>query len=191
MNTLIVNLFGAPGAGKSTISAYIFALLKMRGYNCELVTEFAKDKVWEENKAALSNQLYVFGQQSFRISRVNGQVDVIITDSPLPLSLMYGNSAKLGESFAETVMADFNSYNNMNLYINRVKDYNPVGRIQTEEESDKKGFEILNLLIQKDIPFRLVNGDENGCEEILSLVEYCLKHPGTDWTEDTDIDTDK
>ena len=44
---LVVNLFGAPGAGKSTGAAYIFSQLKMAGINAELVTEFAKDKVWE------------------------------------------------------------------------------------------------------------------------------------------------
>jgi len=48
---LVVNLFGAPGAGKSTGAAYIFSQLKMAGINAELVTEFAKDKVWEESKA--------------------------------------------------------------------------------------------------------------------------------------------
>ena len=42
---LVVNLTGAPGAGKSTGAAYVFSQLKMRGINCELVTEYAKDKV--------------------------------------------------------------------------------------------------------------------------------------------------
>ena len=33
---LVVNLFGAPGAGKSTGAAYIFSKLKMAGINAEL-----------------------------------------------------------------------------------------------------------------------------------------------------------
>ena len=44
-NCLVVNLFGVPGAGKSTGAAYIFSQLKMAGVNAELITEFAKDKV--------------------------------------------------------------------------------------------------------------------------------------------------
>lgn len=48
---LIINLFGAPGAGKSTGAAYVFSQLKAAGVNAELVTEFAKDKVWEGTKA--------------------------------------------------------------------------------------------------------------------------------------------
>ena len=36
MPTLVVNLFGGPGSGKSTGAAYVFARLKMLGYNAEL-----------------------------------------------------------------------------------------------------------------------------------------------------------
>ena len=66
---ILINLFGAPGAGKSTGAAYIFSKLKMHGINAELVTEFAKDKVWEESKAVFNNQAYIFGKQYFKISR--------------------------------------------------------------------------------------------------------------------------
>ena len=52
---IVCNLFGSPGTGKSTLAAYVFAKLKMLGINCELVTEFAKDKTWENNKTALAN----------------------------------------------------------------------------------------------------------------------------------------
>ena len=54
---LVVNLFGAPGAGKSTGAAYIFSRLKMLGINAELVTEFAKDKVWENNQEAIIKEM--------------------------------------------------------------------------------------------------------------------------------------
>ena len=77
---IIVNLCGAPGAGKSTGAAYIFSQLKMKGVNAELITEFAKDKTWENNTTALSNQLYVLGKQYYRIDRCKDQVEVIVTD---------------------------------------------------------------------------------------------------------------
>ena len=41
--TLVINLFGGPGCGKSTTMARLFADLKARGYNVEMVSEFAKD----------------------------------------------------------------------------------------------------------------------------------------------------
>ena len=53
---ILVNLYGAPGAGKSSGAAYIFSKLKMAGVNAELVTEFAKDKVYEHSKKVFENQ---------------------------------------------------------------------------------------------------------------------------------------
>ena len=55
---LVINLFGAPGAGKSTAAAYIFANLKMKGINCELITEYEKDKLYEGSVEVFNNQLY-------------------------------------------------------------------------------------------------------------------------------------
>lgn len=101
---LVVNLFGAPGAGKSTGAAYVFSQLKAAGINAELVTEFAKDKVWEETKAVFDNQAYIFGKQYFRISRLEGKVDVVITDSPILLSAFYNkNDHVLGQEFNDLV----------------------------------------------------------------------------------------
>ena len=55
-STIVVNLFAGPGAGKSTGAAYIFSKLKMAGVDAEYVTEFAKDKTWEENQKVLNCQ---------------------------------------------------------------------------------------------------------------------------------------
>ena len=111
---ILVNLFGAPGAGKSTGAAYIFSQLKMRGINAELVTEFAKDKVWEGSKAVFENQAYIFGKQYFRISRCADQVDVIVTDSPLLLSILYNNDEDLGGTFDAVVRRVAKKYNSKN-----------------------------------------------------------------------------
>lgn len=101
---IVVNLCGAPGAGKSTGAAYIFSKLKMAGINAELVTEFAKDKVWEGSQAVFENQLYMLAKQYFRITRCENKVDVIVTDSPILLSLIYGqNNKKLGKPFNSLV----------------------------------------------------------------------------------------
>lgn len=49
MKTLVVNLFGGPGTGKSTLSANIFARLKMDGVDVEMAPEYVKEVVWEES----------------------------------------------------------------------------------------------------------------------------------------------
>ena len=172
---ILVNLFGAPGAGKSTGAAYIFSQLKMHGVNAELVTEYAKDKVWEESKAVFNNQAYIFGKQYFRISRCADKVDVVVTDSPLLLSLIYNNDPILGEEFNAVVRKVMNSYDCQNFYLVRVKDYNPAGRFQTESESDAIGDKIQALLEKENIDYFISTGDEAGYNIIIEEILNKLK----------------
>lgn len=167
---ILVNLFGAPGTGKSTGAAYIFSQLKMVGINAELVTEFAKDKVWEESKAVFNNQAYIFGKQYFRISRCADKVDVIITDSPLLLSRIYNNDPVLGEEFNKVVRKVMDSYNCKNYYVTRTKPYNPIGRFQNEQESNAIADDVLNLLKSENINFTITTGDIEGYNRIVEEI---------------------
>lgn len=168
---IVVNLAGAPGAGKSTGAATIFAALKKAGVNAELVTEFAKDKTWEHNIMALGCQEYVFGKQSYRLRRCRDDVDVIVTDSPLPLSLIYNNNPALDYHFTEVVKNVFNTYDNINFFINRVKPYNPKGRNQTEAESDQLGPLIKNLYDNiLNIGYVEIDGNDEGYAKAVNMV---------------------
>lgn len=167
---ILVNLYGAPGAGKSTGAAYIFSQLKMRGINAELVTEFAKDKVWEESKEVFNNQAYIFGKQYFRISRCTDKVDVIITDSPLLLSTIYNDNPILGEEFNNVVRNVANSYDSINYYIIRVKEYNPKGRFQSEEESDAIADRVKDMLDYEGVEYIEKPGSKASYDEIYEEV---------------------
>ena len=175
---IVVNLFGAPGAGKSTGAAYIFSLLKMAGVNAELVTEFAKDKTWEHNTKALDNQVYMFGKQLFRITKCQDDVDVIITDSPLFLNILYNHSELLGEDFNKLVVKIFKSYNNMNFFLTRVKPYNPVGRNQTEEESDNLSIALCQLMEKYNIEYTKLHGNTGSYDFIYRKVIEVLRNNG-------------
>ena len=175
--TLIVNLFGAPGSGKSTGSAYIFSKLKMNNVDCELVTEFAKDKVWEESTEVFKCQPYIFAKQLFRQSRVKGKVDVIVTDSPLLLSIFYNSNKNpdIVKHFNDLVLAYHKQEYNLNIFINRAKPYNPNGRLHSEDESKQIADRIKQeILIDNDIMFTEINGIEEEydivVEAILSLL---------------------
>ena len=170
----IINLFGAPGAGKSTGAAYIFAMLKMRGINAELVTEYAKDKVWENNEEAFKNQAYIFANQYFRISRLENKVDVVVTDSPLLLSCFYNKPGVLGDSFYHMVDTVFKSYDSLNAYLKRTKPYNHIGRLQNENESDTLSSKMEDFLAEYKVDYKIYTGDIEGynalLEDILSFL---------------------
>ena len=175
---IVINLTGAPGAGKSTGAAKLFCELKMLGINCELVGEFAKDKTWEHNKTALGCQEYVFGKQSYRLARCRDEVEVIITDSPLPLTLIYNYNADIAKPLEDLVMAIYNSYENINFFINRTKPYNPKGRNQTAEESDALSKTIKELYDRLGIQYTEITGDAEGYAKAIQVIldKYIYKN---------------
>lgn len=146
--TLIVNVFGGPGSGKSTAAAGLFHLLKMQHIDVELVTEYAKDVVWDEAFTKLNNQLYVFAQQHNRIFRCDNKVDVIVTDSPINLGLIYGE--KYGQNMStplcDLIKHEFESQDSFNVLLQRESKYNPIGRMQSEEEALQADADIIKIL---------------------------------------------
>jgi hypothetical protein len=171
---ILVNLFGTPGAGKSTGAAYIYSQLKMNGINAELVTEFAKDKVWEESTEVFNNQAYIFGKQYFKTTRCQNKVEVIVTDSPLLLSVFYNKDELLGQEFNDFVVKVFKSYNSLNYLLLRNKPYNPKGRFQTEEESDMLITPMRDMLDKYDIRYIDKDGDQDNYDEIVNEVLYLI-----------------
>ena len=148
---IVVNLFAGPGVGKSTNAARIFADLKMKGVNCEMALEFAKDKVWEESFKTMDDQIYIFGKQFHKIWRLKDKVDVIICDSPLPISIVYDKENSI--PFHELIMEQFNKFKNLNFYLKRSAVYQQEGRIQTEEEARKVDKVVERVLVDYKIPF--------------------------------------
>ena len=177
---IVVNLFAGPGSGKSTTCAGVFSKLKLAGINCEMALEYAKDKVWENSEKVFQNQAYIFGQQSFRISRMENEVDIVITDSPLLLSAFYNTNTVLGESFNDVVANVFHSYNNINYLLTRVKPYHAKGRLQTEEESDALAEPMKQLLNKYNVLYTQIPGDIAGydaiVEDIYTIWSQEVKH---------------
>ena len=167
---IIVNLAGAPGAGKSTGAAYIFYKLKAAGINAELITEFAKDKTWEHNDVALSNQIYILGKQYYRLARCMDQVDVIVTDSPILLSILYGEHCFYSSEMSSLVKKLWQENTNLLYFINRVKKYNPAGRNQTAEESDELSVQLKKLLSDNAFDYHEYPGNVEGYDYIVADV---------------------
>lgn len=127
---IVINLFGGPGVGKSTVAAGLFYRLKQAGFNAELVTEYAKDLTWESREEALQNQPSVLGEQHARLWRLRDKVDVVVTDSPLLLTVFYNQ----GRWTTLPALAEelHHSYESINFLLERDPDipYDPRGRNQ-------------------------------------------------------------
>jgi hypothetical protein len=159
MNTpIVINLFGGPCCGKSTISAGVFSLLKLHSIETELITEFAKDLVWEERFRTFKNQHYLFGKQHHHLWRIGDKVDVMVTDSPIFLSLVYRKEL-YSDAFRKVVLEEFNAYNNINFFLNRTKAYNETGRNQNEKEAKQIDKEIMKDLDEHNIDYFVINSD--------------------------------
>lgn len=150
MNTLVVNAFGGPGVGKTTACWHIASELKKKGILTEYVSEYAKELVYEERfdmlDDSMKNQTLILCEQDRRLKRLIGKVDIVVTDSPLLLSIIYANDKN--DDFVRMVRKEYDKYNNFNLVVlrNTKQEYQQAGRKQTLEESLEKDREIIKLL---------------------------------------------
>ena len=164
----VINLFGGPGVGKSTTAAGLFYEMKKRHLNVELVTEYAKDAVWENRSNLLDDQIYIFAKQQRRISRLTDHgIEWVITDSPISLGLVYLRDGMLSDHFNELVLEVFNKFENHNFLLKRKFAYNPVGRMQTFAQALEFDDRVQALLNRYDVPWQAVTGGEQAVTEIL------------------------
>jgi len=169
-NTIVVNLYGGPGAGKSTFMANLFYKLKCRGLEVEMAPEYAKDVIWEERNQYFDEQIYIFAKQLHRINRVIGKVDVCICDSPLQNSYIY-----LKEDYPELkalIDKEFSKFNNINFYIQRGNKYMESGRYQTEEQAKKVDEKIEKVL--QNIPHKVISHSTD-INSIVSYIEHLVE----------------
>lgn len=68
----------------------------------------------------------------------------------------------------------FNSYNNLNFLLLRTKPYNPIGRHQSEEESDALKQPMVQLLKERGISYVEVDGDIVGYDKIIEEIKKNL-----------------
>ena len=130
----------------------------MHGINAELITEFAKDKVWEDSLNTLQDQIYIFGKQYHRLWRLLGKVEYVVCDSPLINSIIYDKSGS--QEFHNLVLSEFKKFKNINLFIRRGLIYQSNGRLESESKAIEIDNEIKNLLNLNNIEFNEISQDD-------------------------------
>ena len=142
----IINLFGGPGAGKTTLAYYLAYRFKQAGFRAELVGEAAREILYDRNPPAtggtaaqlLDNQLMITGQQAERIKRLERHgIEIAIADSPLFMGLLYVNDTDMRRSLWQAI----NTFQNamptpINVFCRRTAgQYDKESRAQSETEA--------------------------------------------------------
>lgn len=157
--TLIVNFFGGPHVGKTTICAKTYSSLNsITKLRIEMALEYAKDQVWSGNFKSLDNQAHVFGEQLKRVLRVLNKVNVIVTDAPLLNSITYCKGTDI--NFEPLIVEVFNSMQNLNFLIKRTgnkEDYDNIGRYHNYEEAVELDTKILKILNNNNINYKVID----------------------------------
>lgn len=133
----VINLFGAPGVGKSTVATGLFNLMKTQGHSVEYVSEFAKDLTWSKDWMGLAHQPSILAEQDYRLFRLRGQVEWVITDSPLPMQIAYMGDEWTNAKLDHLAWDLFARYENLNVLVTRNSKFpfQQAGRNQSEAEA--------------------------------------------------------
>ncbi len=168
---VLVQFFGGPGSGKSSIAYKLAGELKSQHINCELVTEVAKDVTWEQNFHQLKNQFFITAKQFDRIRRVEDKVDVVIMDSGLLQNVPYIKDERYKDEVIQIMKNLHHSYKTINFFVHRpIDSYDTNGRKEGWEESMKIDNETLALLKEEKVKVFEISHSELTLDTVASIV---------------------
>lgn len=162
-SSLIVNLFSQPDVDKSIISHYVVTQLKMMGFNVEHVQNWTRGL--DDDDKSFRNLLYMFGKQSYEVSRLFGTCDIIINESPIISAIQFIDENELKKA----LMEHYISYglNNLNIYLDYEDDeYKAMFINKLNSTCADMNCEYITFI---DIPATI-----DGCGNIVNLVSGIL-----------------
>jgi hypothetical protein len=168
----VINLFGAPGMGKSAARSGVFWLMKSLHLSVEEVSEYAKYLVLTDRKWQLNDeQLYLFAKQLHKQHVVaRNHYEFAVTDSPVQLCSYYAPPAYY-KTFEPLVDEVFETFENINFFLSRDLSGSAVfeerGRLQDRRAAMNedvrmrafladKGIECVELPVDMFTPWRIV-----------------------------------
>lgn len=172
-----INLYGGPGAGKSTLASWLFAELKLRDYSIELVSEYVKSWAIEKRTIHPFHQVYFMGRQlEYEYRFLTNGVKNIITDSPVLLAATYArlyNSHLLEvANQMESIISTYErKHPAINILLKRGDFFSEEGRYHNREESEEIDLAILSTLVANGIQYK-----EFYVEDRPFILSYLINH---------------
>jgi hypothetical protein len=97
------------------------------------------------------------------MARLNGKVDFIITDSPLLMSYHYSGYDPF---YKDLVLRYLSNFDNIHIFLDRVKPYRKLGRIQTKKEAMKMDEQMKGMLMDLKLDYTQIPANEKAAYEI-------------------------
>ena len=139
MSATLVNIFGGPGAGKSTFAPGVVHCLKKYGFEAVFITEEAKHWALGGCPIGEGTQLEIMFRQFDAEQRYYSYDCFIVTDSPLENNAYYCY-ARTGKGDYRNVVSrirEQSGIDQLNFWLQMPPHYHAAGRYQTEDEARK------------------------------------------------------
>jgi hypothetical protein len=162
--TRVVNVIGGPGSDKSVITSAIVLYLKLREKSVEVIPDFAKSLVWQQNFEVLKNQYFIAQRQHEMLGLLDGQIQYLITECALPQVLFYNenyldNICDIGKTRTQ-ILEWHKQYNNINIFVERGdRKYIRTGRFQDEDQARAIDRGLIELLDREALPYTRLPAD--------------------------------
>ncbi len=156
--TQVVNVIGGPGCDKSLITSAIILFLKLHNKTVEVIPDFAKSLVWQQNFEVLKNQYFIAQRQFEMLSLLDGQVQYLISECSLPQVMYYNenyldNICDIGKTRAQ-ILDWYGQFNNINILVERGdRNYVRTGRFQDEEGARQIDRGLREMLEREELSF--------------------------------------
>jgi len=176
---LVVNIFGGPGAGKSTLASRLFSELKSLGLEAACPEEHAKLALWSGQPWLLDQQVVLLGRTWETLHALHDKVDVVVVDSPLLLCSVYAGQ-KEGVAFHDLVVDLHRRHPRLNLLLNRpeLAAYSTNGRRESEVEALAKDDAIRNRLMDAGEGFFEIERTDCAARCLAERIAYYVSDPG-------------
>jgi hypothetical protein len=162
--TQVINVIGGPGCDKSLITSAIIVFLKLREKTIEVIPDFAKSLVWQQNFEVLKNQYFIAQRQFEMLSLLDGQVQYLVTECSLPQVLFYNENYLDNicdiEKTRQQILEWYNQCNNINIFVERGdRKYIRTGRFQDEEQARTIDRGMRELMDREALPYTVLASD--------------------------------
>lgn len=161
--SILINIIGASGVGKSTTAGKLFTKLKDMYLNVEMVREVVKTWCYTGQKVTKYDQYYLFGAEIYQQSQLFNSVDFIISDSSPLLAAFYNYYYNKGDSSLSSACHEFyrkvaeDNIRVLNFFLTRKKKYIAKGRYQSESESDQLSRQLREWLDSEGYGYTLLD----------------------------------